>query len=173
MTMAMDETCGYPYFVQMMGDALCITLNENDHRSEVITMQDVAPALESFRMDKHEFYTERIGEFEAAGVLEAALLVINAMRSAGGVGLKRQKIKSLCGDGLDLRDASDWSKRLSRSGWADTSEAALDSILHSGLIWGEKGAASAKFHFATPSLGRHAIEYAAGNDLKHLRELAF
>ena len=168
-----EETAGYPFFVQIMGDALCRTMNANDHRADVVELDDVRQSLETYHSVKHEFCTERISEFEDAGSLESALLVIQAMRTSGKAGLKRRVVGELCGEGVRIRDAApSAASDADRAGWALGQKDAMASILHSGLIWGVKGAMSAKFHFATPSLGDYALRYAAESDMEHLRRLA-
>lgn len=168
---AFNATHGYPHFVQLLGKAMCMTMIESNHRRSRITKEDAQPAWELLQTDKTKFYNRRLAELEKVGASEAALCVINAMLEKGG--LSRQEVKSKCIKGIQCRNAADLPDMDDdRKGWVRGGNAAMVQIIHSGLIWGEEGAASDKFSFNIPSFASHTIQKALNSDFEHLRTLA-
>ena len=169
--MALEETSGYPYFVQVMGNALCQALYKNNHLDDAITLKDAQPAIEAFQEARHEFYTDRRLELRRAGALESALNVINALDEKGV--LTDEEIQALCVGGILRRDEAPIpATDEDRAKWVKGGESATQQILHAGLIWGAKGSESDAFRYAIPSLAAHTLEWATQSDLGHLRELA-
>ena len=169
--MALEETSGYPYFVQIMGNALCQALHKNDHWGDTVTLKDAQSAIEAFQKAKHEFYSYRRLELKKAGALESTLNVINALNEKGV--LTDEEIQALCVDGILRRDEAHIpATDEDRAKWVKGGESATQQILHAGLIWGAKGSESDEFRYAIPSLAAHTLEWAAQSDMEHLRELA-
>jgi len=69
---ALDEAQGYPYFIQLMGDALW-----KADRKE-ISRDSLRAALAQFRKDRNAYYSERYDELEEQGLHEAAARVARA-----------------------------------------------------------------------------------------------
>ena len=167
---AWQATMGYPYFIQEFGACLCESLLEHAPESQVIDSSLAAAALPGFEGLKRQRYEERRKELEAAGSLEAALLVAQEIFAEGH--LTSAKLKSLCNEGVEARDEAIWHAKTRRTEWARYGEDAEAALLHTGLIWGQNGSESAHYEFGIPSFAKHTVEYAASSDMKHLRSIA-
>ena len=166
---ANEATSGYPYFIQMLGEALCEALAQTNHQGKRITLQDLQPALQLLEEGKRKLYNARLRELQKAGAVESALFVVGALES-GGVDV--DALLDLCAEGLMLRNEQPMREVDDRSGWAETNEDAMMRLLHSGLIWGKQGSESDSFDYGIPSLARHMRNYALKSGRRHLKELA-
>lgn len=169
---AIDATSGYAHFVQLFGEALCRTMAADEHRGDRVTIKDAEDAWGRFQGYKQYFYDEIVMELKATGTLEAAVCVINEMHGKGT--LTDDEVKAKCIEGIRCRSAANLPDLDDdQKNWAQGGNAAMDQIIHAGLIWGDRGAASMEFGFNIPSLARHTQDYALNRSPhEHLRMLA-
>ena len=98
-----EETSNYPYFVQLMGDALWeVGIGKRATGGAPIELDagDVALAAEAIAMHKSFYYSERYQEIDDLGLLSAARLVADRFRATESVPVDelRRAVKSEVGE---------------------------------------------------------------------------
>ncbi len=138
----LDETQGYPYFIQLWGEAIWNTVAESGVSS--IGMPQVETAAAAAGQRRQRLYSRRIGEMLRMGMLvpvaETALEIRRGRRRPNEFDLMRTA------DRIEAAGGGDWN-------------AASRALLHTGFIWDEE---PDKWEYGIPSLADHVVQAAAG-----------
>ncbi len=134
----LDEAQGYPYFVQLWGEALWNTVAESGVAR--IGMPQVEAAAAAVDEARQRLYRRRTAEMFSSGIL------IPAAETALEIG-KGQRPTALNFKWTADRIAGDGDRAAARR-----------SLLHTGFIWETK---SGEWEYGIPSLAGHVVEAAA------------
>ncbi len=137
----LDETQGYPYFIQLWGEALWNTVAGSGAARIGMPQVKAAAAADKARQD---LYSGRTDEMLRMGML------IPAAETALEIGRGRRRPNE-----FDLMRTAD---RIVAEGGGDW-DAARRSLLHTGFIWDEE---PGKWEYGIPSLAEHVVKAAAG-----------
>ncbi len=138
----LDETQGYPYFIQLWGEAIWNTVAESGVAS--IGMPQVEAAAAAAGQRRQRLYSRRIDEMLRIGML------IPVAETALEIRMGRRRPNA-----FDLMRTAD---RIAAAGGGDWN-AASRALLHTGFIWDEK---PDKWEYGIPSLAEHIVKAAAG-----------
>ncbi len=138
----LDETQGYPYFIQLWGEALWNTVAGSGVAR--IGMPQVEAAAAAADRARHDLYSGRTDEMLRMGML------IPAAETALEIGRGRRRPNE-----FDLMRTADRIVAESGGDW----DAVRRSLLHTGFIWDEE---PGEWEYGIPSLAEHIVKAAAG-----------
>ncbi len=158
-----EACCGYPYYTQLLGDALHQAWAA-DKQPSVLGQDHFNQALTVFEAERLRHYRTRFLELEKIGALECARNVAAALGERGFI--TRTELKQCVGEGLRER------RRLEQAGEAIREDEWLDglwsakggmapALLHRGFLWSPEGGAGERFQAGIPSLASYMLEAAA------------
>ena len=157
-----DACCGYPYYTQLLGDALHQAW-AGDKQPNVIRQEHFNQAMSAFEAERLRHYQTRFLELEKIGALECARNVAAALGERGFI--TRTELRQCVSQGLRER------RRLEQAGEAIREDEWLDglwsakggmapALLHRGFLWSPEGGAGERFQAGIPSLASHMLEAA-------------
>ena len=120
-----QESHGYPYFIQLWGREVWKRVRNGSTRRSTVTLSDVEAAQADFERQRDDYYADRLQELEDGRLLPAARAVAKALR-------ERPRLDA---DGLEraVRGA------LPASADDEAVDAARTALRHLGFIWREGG----------------------------------
>ena len=155
-----DACCGYPYYTQLLGDALHQAW-AGDEQPSVIRQEHFNQAMSAFEAERLRHYQTRFLELEKIGALECARNVAAALGERGFI--TRTELRQCVSRGLRER------RRLEQAGEAIREDEWLDglwsakggmapALLHRGFLWSPEGGAGERFQAGIPSLASYMLE---------------
>lgn len=127
----MDLTSGYPYFLQLLGEALWDTVPQD---AREVTQDDVRVAAAAFLESKADYYMRRMDEIDSTGLSGAAFAVVLAHRYRDGHPLTRRDVEIACRCGAALGFDANCPE-----GAADRYGGEMGNLLqHKGFVWRAK-----------------------------------
>ena len=138
------ESHGYPYFVQLWGQAVWEQTRGSAENDDRVTASVVEAATATFEAEKDDYYVDRYRELERMALLPVAREVAAAFR--GRTRLSNE----------DFREA------VSRAGGDDAAPGpgdSADALEHLGFVWGTKGVPA--WEPGIPSLMDYILKHTA------------
>lgn len=157
-----DACCGYPYYTQLLGDAL-LQAWAGDGRPKVISLAHLAEALESFEKERRKHYQKRFLELREIGAVECARNIALALQERAD--LSPVVLEQCLVQGLQERATLEQKGKIVREeGWIDglwsTQSGMVTTLLHLGFLWSPEGSAGDSFQAGIPSLAAYVLEAA-------------
>ena len=154
--------CGYPYYTQLLGDALLQTWT-GDGQPNVISQKHVAQAVEAFEVERRKHYQKRFLELREVGAVECARNIALALQERGKI--TPTELEQCLVQGLQERSALERAGKIVReTGWIDglwsTKSGMAATLLHLGFLWSPEGSAGDSFQAGIPSLTGYVLEAA-------------
>ena len=157
-----DACCGYPYYTQLLGDALHQAWAA-DNQPVFIGQEHLAQAMDVFAAERLRQYRTRFLELEKVGAVECARNVAAALKERGFI--TRTELKQCVSQGLRER------RRLEQAGESIREDEWLDglcsakggmapALLHRGFLWSPEDGAGDRFQAGIPSLASYMLEAA-------------
>ena len=100
----MDWTSGYPYFLQLLGEALWEVA---PMKAQTITKDDLREAERPFKSGKNAYYNQRFDELVKDGLLGAALATAIVQRAPNQKPMSRLRLDEACRCGAKLSLGAD------------------------------------------------------------------
>ena len=157
-----DACCGYPYYTQLLGDAL-LQAWASDGRPKIISLAHLAEALESFEKERRKHYQKRFLELREIGAVECARNIALALQERAD--LSPVVLEQCLVQGLQERATLEQKGKIVREeGWIDglwsTQSGMVTTLLHLGFLWSPEGSAGDSFQAGIPSLAAYVLEAA-------------
>ena len=122
----MDWTSGYPYFLQLLGEALWEVAPA---KAQTITKDDLRKAEHPFKSSKNAYYNQRFDELVKDGLLGAALATAIVQRDPNQKAMSRLRLDEACRCGAKLSLGAD-ADAPTRTG------VEIGELLqHKGFVW--------------------------------------
>ena len=157
-----DACCGYPYYTQLLGDALHQAW-AGDEQPQLIRQEHWRQALETFATERRKHYQRRFLELKEIGAVECARNLASALKEQGAI--TQDVLEQCVVQGLQERGASERAGKILREeAWLDGLWSAkggmVSALLHLGFLWSPEGSAGDSFQAGIPSLADYALEAA-------------
>ena len=155
-----EACCGYPYYTQLLGDALHRTWAA-DKQPSVISREHFNQAMDVFEAERLRHYQTRFLELEKIGALECARNVAAALSERGFI--TRTELKQCVSQGLrERRSLEQAGEAIREDEWLDGLWSAkggmAPALLHRGFLWSPEGGAGERFQAGIPSLTSYMLK---------------
>ena len=160
---ASEACCGYPYYTQLLGDALLHTWAD-DGQPNVISQEHLAQAVKAFEVERRKHYQKRFLELREIGAVECARNIALALQERRDI--TPTVLEQCLVQGLQARSALERAGKIVREeGWIDglwsAKSGMATALLHLGFLWSPEGGAGDSFQAGIPSLTGYVLEAAA------------
>lgn len=155
-----DACCGYPYYTQLLGDALHQAWTA-DEQPNAISEEHLLQAMNAFEAERLRHYQTRLLELEKIGAVECARKVAAALDAQGFI--TRKELKRCVSQGLrERRSLEQAGEAIREDEWLDGLWSAkggmAPALLHRGFLWSPEGGAGDRFQAGIPSLASYMLE---------------
>ncbi len=157
-----EACCGYPYYTQLLGDAL-LHAWAGDGQPNVISQEHLAQAVEAFEVERRKHYQKRFLELREIGAVECARNIAFALQERRDI--TPTVLEQCLVQGLQARSALERAGKIVREeGWIDglwsAKSGMATALLHLGFLWSPEGGAGDSFQAGIPSLTGYVLEAA-------------